>query len=103
MTVTTRGGKQTMDLPMPTKVEIVVERDQYEIEVTQETKDATQQEAWVTQEVVLIPRPLSPLPQRLVKKTEERKYRRFITMLKNFPLMFHLYELWRKFVGVQSL
>ena len=38
-----------------------------------------------------MPRPPPPFPQRLVKETEDGKYRRFITMLKqlsvNVPLV----------------
>ena len=36
----------------------------------------------VPQKVVPIPRPPPPLPQRLVKKIEDGKFQRFITMLK---------------------
>ena len=33
-----------------------------------------------------MPRPPPPFPQRLVKKIESRRYRRFITMLKKLPI-----------------
>ncbi|XP_049406090.1 uncharacterized protein LOC125869677 [Solanum stenotomum] len=79
---------------MPSEVERVVEKDADEIEFTGESKDATEKEAEVTQKVVPMPRPPPPFPQRLVKKTEEGKYRRFIAMLKqlsiNFPLIYAL-------------
>ena len=45
----------------------------------------------VPQKVPLIPTPPPPFPQRLVKKAEDGKYRRFITILKqlsvNVPLV----------------
>ena len=39
-----------------------------------------------------MPRPPPPLPQRLVKKTEDGKYRRFITMLKQLSINVPLVE-----------
>ena len=77
---------------MPSKVEIVVEKDDEEIEVTGESKNATEKEAEVTQKVVPIPGPPPPFPQSLVKKTEEGKYRRFITMLKQLSINVPLIE-----------
>uniref|UniRef100_M1DL60 Integrase core domain containing protein n=1 Tax=Solanum tuberosum TaxID=4113 RepID=M1DL60_SOLTU len=91
MAVTTRAGKQTIDPLISFEIEIVVERDDNEIEVTEEFKNATEKEVEVTQKVVPMPRPPPPFPQRLVKKSEEGKYHRFITILKqlsiNVPLI----------------
>ena len=43
--------------------------------------------------VIPMPRPPPPpLPQRLVKKTEDGKYRRFITMLKQLSINVPLVE-----------
>ncbi|XP_015162482.1 uncharacterized protein [Solanum tuberosum] len=70
MAIMTRGGKQTIDLPMLSDVEKVVETDGDEIEVTEETKNATEKEAEIAQKVVPMPRPPPPLPQRLVQKFE---------------------------------
>ena len=39
-----------------------------------------------------MPRPPPPFPQRLVKKTEDSKYRRFITMLKQLSINVPLKE-----------
>ena len=39
-----------------------------------------------------MPRPPPPFPQRLVKKTEDGKYRRFITMLKQLSINVPLVE-----------
>ncbi|KAK4717946.1 hypothetical protein R3W88_016284 [Solanum pinnatisectum] len=39
-----------------------------------------------------MPRPPPPFPQRLVKKTEEGKYRRFISMVKQFSIKVLLIE-----------
>ncbi len=49
-------------------------------------------EADISQKVVPIPRPPPPFPQRLVKKTEDGKYRRFITMLKQLSINVPLIE-----------
>ena len=42
----------------------------------------TGKEAEVPQKVTPMPKPPPPLPQRLVKMTEDGKYRCFISMLK---------------------
>ena len=42
--------------------------------------------------VIPKPRPPPPFPQRLVKKTEDGKYRRFITMLKQLSINVPLVE-----------
>uniref|UniRef100_M1D9P3 Integrase core domain containing protein n=1 Tax=Solanum tuberosum TaxID=4113 RepID=M1D9P3_SOLTU len=76
MAVTTRGGKQTIDPHMPSGVEIENSKNDDAVEVSGESENATEKEVEVTQKVVPIPRPPSPFPQRLVKKTEEGKYRR---------------------------
>ncbi|KAK4717993.1 hypothetical protein R3W88_016331 [Solanum pinnatisectum] len=73
-------------------IEIVVERDEDKIEVTRESKNATEKKAEVTQKVVPMPRPPLPFPQRLVKKTEEGKYHRFITMLEQLFINVTLIE-----------
>ncbi|XP_049347883.1 uncharacterized protein LOC125812438 [Solanum verrucosum] len=79
---------------MPSEVEGEVSKndDDDEIEVTGESKNATEKELEITQKVVPMPRPLPPLPQRLVKKTEEGKYRRFISMLKHISINVPLIE-----------
>ncbi|KAK4706807.1 hypothetical protein R3W88_033639 [Solanum pinnatisectum] len=91
MEVTTRGGKQTIDPPMPSEVKIVVEKDDDEIEVTGVSNNSREREEEITQKVIPMPRPPLPFQQRFVKKNEEGKYRMFITMLKqlfiNVPLI----------------
>ena len=61
------------------------------VEGSGEVEDNTGKDAEVTKKVTPMPRPPPPFPQRLVKKTEDGKYRRFITMLKqlsiNVPLV----------------
>ena len=42
--------------------------------------------------VIPMPRPQPPFPQRLVKKTEDGKYQRFITMLKQLSINVPLVE-----------
>ena len=46
-----------------------------------------------------MPRPPPPFPQRLVKKTEDGKYRRFITMLKQLPINVPLVEAPEQMLG----
>ena len=61
------------------------------VEVSGKLEDKMGKEAEIPQKVTPIPRPPPPLPQRLVKKSEDDKYRHFITMLKqlfiNVPLI----------------
>uniref|UniRef100_M1D8E5 Integrase core domain containing protein n=1 Tax=Solanum tuberosum TaxID=4113 RepID=M1D8E5_SOLTU len=75
MAVTTGGGKWNIVPPMPSEVERVVEKYADEIEVTGESKDATEKDSKLTQKVIPMLRHPPPFPQRLGKKTEEGKYR----------------------------
>ncbi|KAK4727053.1 hypothetical protein R3W88_031970 [Solanum pinnatisectum] len=77
---------------MPSEVEILVKKDYEEIEVTRESKNAAEKEAELSQKVVPSPRPPPPFPQRLVKKNEQGKYRRFITILKQLSINVPLIE-----------
>lgn len=99
MTITIRGGKQTIDPHMPSKVEVVIERDDNEIEVIRESINAAEKEADITQKVVPMTRPPPPFPQRLVKKMGEGKYLRFITMLKQLFINVLLIESLEKRLG----
>ena len=91
MAITTRGGKQTIDPPMPSNEEKVRKDDDKVVTGSGEEEESTGKDAEVPMKVIPMPRPPPPFPQRLVKKTEDGKYRRFITMLKqlsiNFPLL----------------
>ncbi|XP_049344684.1 uncharacterized protein LOC125809056 [Solanum verrucosum] len=99
MAVTTRGEKQTIDPPMPSEVEKVVENEEGEIEVTEGPKDSVEKEAEVTQKVVPMRRPSLPFPQRFVNKTEEGKNCKFITMLKQLSINISLIEALEKMLG----
>ena len=81
MSITTRGGKQTIDPPMPSNEEKVIKDNDKVVEVSGEVEDNTGKDAEVPKKVTPMPRP-PHFPQRLVKNTEDGKYRRFITMLK---------------------
>uniref|UniRef100_M1DRZ9 Integrase core domain containing protein n=1 Tax=Solanum tuberosum TaxID=4113 RepID=M1DRZ9_SOLTU len=65
MTVTTRGGKQTIDPPMSSVVDVEIRKEDDVVEVRGETENATEKEAKISQKVVPIPRPPPPFPQRL--------------------------------------
>ena len=52
------------------------------LEVSGEVENNTGKDVEVPIKVITMPRPPEPFPQRLVKKTEDGKYRCFITMLK---------------------
>ena len=52
----------------------------------------TEKKAVVTKKFVPIPRPPFLYPQRLLKETEEGKYRRFTTMLKQLSINVPLIE-----------
>ncbi|XP_049378056.1 uncharacterized protein LOC125842788 [Solanum stenotomum] len=99
MAITTCGGKQIIDSPMPSDVEKVAENDDDENEVTGESKNATEKEGEITQKVIPMQRTPPHFPQRLVQKTEEGKYRRFITILKPFSINVPLIESLKKMHG----
>ena len=56
------------------------------VEVNCEVEDNTGKDVEVPKKVTPMPRPPPPFPQRLVKKIEDGKYRRFITMLKQLSI-----------------
>ena len=64
MAITTRGGRQTIDPPMPSTEENVVKG-------SSEAEGSNGKDAEVPIKVIPMPRPPPPFPQRLVKKTEE--------------------------------
>ena len=68
MTVTTRGGKQTIDQKMTSSVEYMIIGDDEVVEVNGALEDKTGKEAEVPQKVTPMPRPSPPFLQRLVKK-----------------------------------
>ena len=84
MAITIRGGKQTIDPPMPSNEEKVRKDNDKVVDGSGEAEDSTGKDAEVPIKVISMPRP--PFPQRLVKKTEDGKYRHFITMLKQLSI-----------------
>ncbi|KAK4729706.1 hypothetical protein R3W88_022694 [Solanum pinnatisectum] len=71
---------------MPSGLEVEVSKDDDVIEVNEEPYNAIEKEVEITQKVVPMPRPTPPFTQRLVKKTEEGKYCKFINMLKQLSI-----------------
>ena len=87
MTITTRGGKQTIDPPMPSNEEKVLKYNDKVVEVSGEVEHNTEIVVEVPKTVTPMSRPPPPFSQRLVKKIEDAKYWRFITMLRSFLSM----------------
>ena len=81
MAITTRGGKQTIDPPMPSTEENVRNDNDNMVNGSGEAEESNGKDKEVPMKVIPMPRPPPTFPQRLVKKTEDDKYRRFITML----------------------
>ena len=92
MAITTRGGKQTIDPPMPSNEENVRKDDDKVVKGRFEEKESNGKDAEVPMTVIPMPRPPPSFPQRLVKKTEDGKSRHFITMLKQLSINVHLVE-----------
>ena len=92
MVITTRCGKQTIDQPMSSNEKMVTEDTDKVVDVDGEVEDNTIKDGEVPKKVTPMPRPPTPFPQRLLKKTEDGKYRRFITMLKQISINVPLVE-----------
>ena len=92
MTITTRGGKQTIDPSMPSNEKKMKKDNDKVVEGSGEAEDSTGKDAEVPKKVTPMPRPPPLFPQRLVKKTEDGKYRHFITMLKQLSINVPLVE-----------
>ena len=83
MEITTQSGKQTIDTPMPSNEENLRKGHDKVVKGSGEAKENNGKDAEVPTKVIPMTRPPPPFPRRLVKKTEDGKYRHFITMLKN--------------------
>ena len=92
MEITTRGGKQTIDPPMPSNEEKVRKDNDKVVKGSVEEEESNGKDVEVPMKVIPMPRPPPPFPHRLVKKTEDGKYRRFITMLKQLSINVPLVE-----------
>ena len=62
MSITTRGGKQIIDPPMPSGVEKVIRDYNTVVEVSGELEDKTIKHVEVPQKVTPMPRPSPPFP-----------------------------------------
>ena len=76
---------------MPSNEEKVRKHDDKVVKGSGEAEESTGKDAEVPMRVIPMLRLPPPFPQRLVKKIEDGKYRRFITMIKqlsiNVPLV----------------
>ena len=64
-----------------------------------EAEESTGIDAEVPMKIIPMPRPPPPFPQRLVKKTDDGKYQRFITMLKQLSINVPLVEVLEQMPG----
>uniref|UniRef100_M1DZG5 Integrase core domain containing protein n=1 Tax=Solanum tuberosum TaxID=4113 RepID=M1DZG5_SOLTU len=62
MAVTTRGGKQTIDPHMPSVVDVEIRKEDDVVEVREESENATEKKAKISQKLVPKPRPPPPFP-----------------------------------------
>ena len=92
MSITTRSGKQTIDPPMPSNENEVTKDTDKVVNVDANLEDNIAEDAEVPKKETSMHRPPPPFPPRLVKKTEDGKYRRFITMLKQLSINVPLVE-----------
>ena len=77
---------------LPSKEENVRKDDDKVVKGSGEEEESNGKDAEVPIKVIPMPRTPPPFPQRLVKKTEDGKYRRFITMLKQLSINVPLVE-----------
>ena len=64
MAITTQGGKQTIDPPMPSNKDKVRKDNDKVVEGSGEAEDSTRKDAEVPIKVIPIPRPPPPFPER---------------------------------------
>ena len=62
MAITTRGGKQTIDPPMPSAENKVTTESDKVVDVNSELEDHTAKDAEVPKKVTPMPRPPPPFP-----------------------------------------
>ncbi|TMW81748.1 hypothetical protein EJD97_008030 [Solanum chilense] len=82
----------TIDPPMSSKERKMIKDNDKVIEGSGEVEDNTGKDVKVPIKLIPMPRPTPPFPQRLVKKTKDGKYHRFITMLKQLSINVPLVE-----------
>ena len=92
MKITTWGGSQNIDPPMPSTEENVRKDNDKVVKGSGEEEESNGKDAEVPMKVIPMPRPPPPFPHILVKKIEDGKYRRFITMLKHLSINVPLVE-----------
>ena len=68
MAITTRGGKQTIDPPMPSNEKMVTKYTDKVVDVDGEVEDNIIKDVEVPKKVTPMPRPPPPFPQRLLKR-----------------------------------
>ena len=94
---------KTTDPPMPSNEKMVRKDDDKVVKGSGEAEESTVKDTEVPMKVIPMPRPPPPFPQRLVKKTEDGKYQRFITMLKQLSINVPLVEALEQMPDLPSL
>ena len=69
MAITTHGGKQTIDPPMPSNEKKVTRDTDKVVDVDAELEDNTAKDAEVPKKLTPMPKSPPPFPKRLLKKT----------------------------------
>ena len=103
MIVTTQGGKRTIDPLMLSCVENVIRGDDEVVDVSLELEGNMGKEDEVTQKLTPVSRLPPPFQQRLVKTTEDGKYLRFITMLKQLSINIFMIKALERIPGYDKL
>ncbi|XP_069148095.1 uncharacterized protein [Solanum lycopersicum] len=92
MAITNLGGRQTINPPIPSTEENVRKDNDNVVKGSFESEESNGKDAEVPIKVIRMPRSPPHFPQILVKKTEDDKYRRFITMLRHLSINVPLVE-----------
>ena len=92
MAITTQGGSQTIDPPMPSTEENVRKDNDNVVKGSGEAEGSNGKDAEIPINVIPMPRTPPTFPQKLVKRTEDGKYQHFITLLKQLSINVPLVE-----------
>ena len=72
------------------------------VELSGKVEENTRKDVEVPTKLIPMPKPPPLFPQRLIKKTDDGTYRRFITMLKHLSIKFPLVEALEQMSGYEK-